>query len=358
MHWLLRIAFGIVALVAAANVLRATVAFYSSFGSGANEQIWYTYALIAGATTLLFPAGIQYLPRGHIMRKLGWTAFAAAVCFNVLGVWGFYYSTRGADLEAKSGNAMEWSEQKREVERLRAKADEFAKSRITGAIEAELTAAKAAAPSRGCDQKNSYVDSCQKLFELNAELATARERDKRENAYGVAKSKFDNMERPNEAKSNPQAAGFSFLRSAGIDVNFFMSLIISVLTVAISEVVPVVSSFLALHGGSVPARSHKATKEPEPPDVSPFGNTPQRAARRPRGPPADLLATLAAVRSGALTGKGLAIDGAGIVISNRALALASGFSASKVNTELQALAAAGKVELRPGPGGTYVELKP
>lgn len=350
MQTLVRVALGLVAVAISAAVFFASMKFYSSTTPDVAVQwVWTAYAGVSAAVKILFPYCLVAwaAPRGW--RALGWVAVVACVLFDVLGVSGFVTLTRGAMVEAKKSDASAYYETRDEIGRLRKLADEYSKSRPTETINAELKAARATA--KDCDERgNAYRDSCKRVFALESEAATAGERDKRELRWTEAKAKLDRLEIPNEAKSNPLVAGLRHLPWSLIgvrDPDFFIDLFLRMLTIIISEAVAPLCGFFALHG--VSSRLYTSADRTE--------NASQtRQRRRPRGPPGDLLETLRKIRAGELLGEGIAISGAGIVASNRALAKARGAGTSKLRRELQELIESGKVRATPGPGGTYIEL--
>lgn len=345
----LRVFFGFLAVSVAGIALAANASFYGA-AFATDEKSRWTYTAIAVATCLIkltIPAGLSYVVGHRTLRGFAWLVIASAVAFDVMGAVGYMNQTRGVKIEGKGLEARKYNDKAEEVRRLKERADAYKDRRPTAVVEAER--ARALALAGGCTARQAHVERCAAPGILDIELAESKERDKRQAAYELAAKQFQNLTTP-AGSADPQGDAFSSITGKiGVgDGGFFVTVIFSVLIIILFEVAPPVAAFLALY--RIPSAKEAAAGERAP--RKPVHKEPAQPAKRP-----DVAAGLEALLHGSAAG--LSIDAAARRVegSQSAMAKALGLSAAKVNRELKALAAAGRLTVTAGAGGTVIILR-
>lgn len=342
-----RLFFGFVAVAVAALALKANADFYgATFATDEHSRLTYIgLACATCAVKLAFPAGLSYVAGHPAIKAFGWLAVMCAVLFDIFGAVGYMQQTRGTRLESKGIEAREYRAREDEVKRLKSSALELQGVRSTAEVSAELDGAERLAS--GCD-KSAHLDRCKRPFTLAAELARARERDKRAAKAAEAETVYQNLTKP-IGSADPQADAFAGIagRIGFSDGGNFITLIFSILIIVIFEVVPAVAALLALY-------QPPKVVEPVKFEIADTCAKP----KAPRGPtPIDLMPALEALlQSGA---GGLKTDAGKRWIEGpqRRLALALGLSTAKLSRGLAALSSAGRLELTTGPTGTLIKFR-
>lgn len=350
----LKLFFGLMAISISLLALKANADFYSAtFATDEHSRLTYIgLAMATCAVKLSFPAGLAYVVGHRVLKAFGWFAVGCAVLFDVFGALGYMHQTRGVKIESHGIEAREYRDKGLEVQRLRERADAYNSSRPTAEVEAEHEAAKRLAAT--CDDRTAHLDRCKRPGILAAELARARERDKRETDWQTAKTAFENLTLP-KGSADPQADAFgSILDRIGLgDGKVFVTLIFSILILVIFEVIPPIAAFLALYSPPDPKKVVRF-------DIADTCAPPAKPQRpTPKGKAAGGLDIVGGLEALLISGAaGLKIDASARRVegSQRRIAEALGLSAARINRELEALVSAGKVKKSASPSGTVIIL--
>jgi hypothetical protein len=352
MPMFVRVLVGAVALVFTAAAAWANVAFYSSTVTELHAQM--LYCSVALATAILkptLPFAMSHMP-GFRVKAIGWFIVALAVIFDVIGALGYVEMTRGANTGAKIEASSEYELRKTELGRLYKSFTDYAGTRATAEVAAELKAARVNAGT--CTAKRAHLDVCQAVAALEVEAARAAERDVRENKLATSQSAFDKLEKP-AVVADPQGSALQKLAGLiGLNVDaFFADYMFRVLIILMFEVGTPYVSYIALHGGSVRPPVPKPLERPPNTARAPPA---RRARATAKASPDAVLAFLGELVEGQRHVTDVSISGRKVCAAQRALGDAFGVSGPAMNRHLKALQTAGTIALNTGPSGTEIEL--